>query len=89
MTDLLKLKSNLLETQFPFFTDADLQNLLDEYPDVKTATYFGLMTKAQDDSVSLGPIKTPSNEKFWLRRARLFRTNKTGVTPRVDEVISD
>jgi hypothetical protein len=85
MADIDILKFNLQETQFPYFSDADLQILLDQYGDVQTASYQGCLIKAQDDSIDLGPIKTVSNEKYWLRQARLYRGNCTGIVQRVDE----
>lgn len=84
MTDLQKLKFYLLEDKFPYFSEEELQNLLAEYGDVKKAAYEGCLIKAQDDSVKLGPIATVSNEKFWLRRAKRFRTNHTSTIKRAD-----
>lgn len=87
MEDLDILKFNLMEVQFPFFTDVELLNLLETYVTISAATYQGCMMKAQDDSVNLGPIKTPSNEKFWLRRARMFRSNTYYSVLRTDEIV--
>ena len=84
-TDLELLKFNLQETNFPYFSDADLQLLLDQHITVKAASYNGCMIKAQDDSVKLGPINTVSNEKYWIRRAKMFRSNATGTMKRADE----
>jgi hypothetical protein len=83
-TDLELLKFNLQETNYPYFNDSDLQLLLDQYTTVNKASYHGCMIKAQDDSVKLGPINTVSNEKYWLRRAKMFRTNATGTMKRAD-----
>ncbi|MDI6617894.1 MAG: hypothetical protein QME45_04340 [Clostridiales bacterium] len=85
MSDLENLKNNLLEDKFPYFTDIDLQNLLTQFNTVQEASYQGCLIKAQDDSVKLGPINTASNEKFWVRRAKLFRTNMTGNMKRADD----
>lgn len=86
------LKFNLQEKQFPYFSDEDLQLLLDQYEDINEATYEGCLIKAQDDSVKLGPINTPSNEQYWIRRAEHFRTkiarlkvNASGCVARADE----
>lgn len=72
MTDIEKLKFNLQEKQFPYFDEQELNYLLEEYGTVNKASYEGCLIKAQDDSVKLGPIDTPSNEKYWLRRADHF-----------------
>ena len=86
MTNLELLKFNLQETNFPYFSDGELNILLAQHKTVKEASYQGCMIKAQDDSVKLGPINTVSNERYWLRRARMFRKNSTGVMKRADEV---
>lgn len=83
--DLELLKFNLQETNFPYFSDAELEIMLEQYETVKEATYQGCMIKAQNDSVKLGPINTVSNERYWLRRAKMFRANATGVIARADE----
>lgn len=70
---LYELKFNLQETQFPYFSDEELQFLLDKYDSVLEASYEGCLIKAQDDSVKMGPIDTPSNERYWLRRASHFK----------------
>lgn len=86
LTGIDLLKFNLQETQFPYFSDEDLNNLLEMYPDINEASYEGSLIKAQDDSVSLGPINTPNNENYWLRRAKHFLSklnknkNATGVS---------
>ena len=67
-----KLKFNLQEQEFPYFSDNDLMYLLEEYEGVTEASYEGCLIKAQNDSIKLGPINTPSNEEYWLRRAEHF-----------------
>lgn len=90
-TPVEQLKFNLQEKQFPYFDEDELLMLLEEFPDVNQASYEGCLIKAQDDSVSLGPINTPSNQKYWLQRARHFRakcdrySNASGCLRRVDE----
>ena len=84
MSDLEILRFNMQEDQFPYFDEDACQALLDQFGTVKKASYEGCMIKAQDDSVKLGPINTTSNEKYWLRRARMFRANATGTMKRAD-----
>lgn len=90
---LTLLKFYLQEKQFPYFDDEDLQILLDQYEDINRAAYEGCMIKAQDDSVQIPGVSTPSNEKYWIRRANQFRMrckgvtqNATGCVQRVDEL---
>lgn len=73
LSNLEILKFNLQENQFPYFSEEDLTKLLTMYPNVNQASYEGCMIKAHDDSVKLGPINTPNNEKYWLRRANQFK----------------
>lgn len=73
LAPLAQLKFNLQENQFPYFSDDDLNTLLTMYPNINRASYEGCLIKSSNDSVSLGPINTPSNEQYWLRRANHFK----------------
>lgn len=85
-TDLEILKSNLMEAQFPYFTDPELEALLeDNGGGVKKASYQGCLKKAQNDGISLGKININSNEAFWLRQARMFAPVRTTGMSRADE----
>lgn len=68
-----QLKFNLQESQFPYFSDDDLNTLLKMYPNINRASYEGCLIKSSNDSVSLGPINTPNNEQYWIRRAKHFK----------------
>ena len=72
-TLLKQLKFNLQETQFPYFSDEDLKTLLEMYSNINRASYEGCLIKSSNDSVSLGPINTPNNEQYWIRRANHFK----------------
>lgn len=67
------LKFNLQEEKYPYFSEDELETLLETYPDVNQATYEGCLIKSADDSVKLGPITIPDNSKYWLTRAAHFR----------------
>lgn len=71
---LSQLKFNLQESQFPYFSEEDLNMLLELYPNINRASYEGCLIKSSNDSVSLGPINTPNNEQYWLRRAKHFKS---------------
>lgn len=73
LTPIAQLKFNLQESQFPYFSDDDLNTLLTMYPNINRASYEGCLIKSSNDSVSLGPINTPNNEQYWLRRANHFK----------------
>lgn len=72
MTDMERLKFNLQETNFPYFSEEDLDGLLKMYPNINQASYEGCMLKSSDDSVSLGPISTPNNSAYWVRLAKKY-----------------
>lgn len=80
-SDLLKrLKFNLQEEKFPHFSDSELEELLiSSDNNIFKASYEGCMIKAYGFETDLGPLKMTVNEKYWLRRARLFnaRYNKS------------
>lgn len=73
------LKFNLQERQFPYFSDTELQMLLDNNEeDIKKASYQGCIMKAQaDDGINLGPLKTESNRDYWLTLAESFKLKPT------------
>lgn len=80
MATLLEiLKFNLQERQYPYFSDVELQMLIDNNDgDISKASYQGCLMKAQaDDSVNIGPIKTESNRDYWLTLADSFKPSKT------------
>lgn len=72
MTNIELLKFKLQEQTYPYFSDEDIDKLLDMYPNINQAAYEGCMLKSADDSVSLGPINTPNNSAYWLRLAKKY-----------------
>lgn len=62
----------LQEKNFEYFDTTDLDNLLILYDNIYQCAYEGCMLKAQDDSVSLGILNTPSNENYWVRLAKHY-----------------
>ena len=86
VTPLEELRFNLREDNSPYFTEDELQQLLDKNNgNVRAASYEGLMLKAEDDSISLpGGLTLKSNRSYWLRLARKYRINQSGNTNRGD-----
>lgn len=85
---LTKLRFNLREESNPHFSEAELSYLLEKNNnDVSKASYEGLIIKSEDDSIALpGGLQVPSNQNYWLKLARRYRSNLTGVISRSDEV---
>lgn len=79
VTPLEIVRFNLQEKQYPYFSDDELQMLLDNNDgDVSKASYQGCLMKAQaDDGINLGPIKTASNRDYWLTLADSFKPRAT------------
>lgn len=87
MNDIERLKFNLLESKFPYFSDDDLQNLLEvNNGDVRKASKEGCLIKAQDDGIKLSGMEIPNNVNLFLRRAKQFRNQGSGmiITNRAD-----
>lgn len=85
---LTKLKFNLRESSSPFFSDAELNHLLDKNnKDLNKASREGLLMKAEDDSISLpGGLQVPSNKEYWLSLARKHRTSGARSLSRGDDL---
>lgn len=90
LTDIQKLKFNLQETQMPYFSDAELQNLLDIYGELWTASYYGCIMKAQsNDQIELpGGLKMPSNSAYWFALAGQYKDliPTAGADPNSDSI---
>lgn len=85
---LNQLKVNILEEQFPFFTDEQLISLLDSNGwDVGMASYKACQLKAQIDGIKLGPLTIESNDEFWLKLARMYQPVRTLGLQRADESV--
>lgn len=81
-TDLAKLKFNLQEREYPYFTDEDLQMLLENNDlNVKKASYQGCLMKASaNDGMEVAGIKLSSNRDYWLTLAKQFNSGSNYKT---------
>lgn len=92
-TPIEVLKFNLQERQYPYFTDVELNVLLEiSDNDINKASYKGCLMKANaDDSITLGPLKTGSNREYWISLAESFKPKLTynyiTSMKRADEVV--
>ena len=78
LTPLEILKLNLQEKEYPYFDDADLQNLLLVNGDsVSKASWRGCLLKAaSDDEVKVGPIEQKSsNSDYWNTLAAIYKAD--------------
>lgn len=75
-----QLKTNLRESQVPFFGDEELQSQLDRAGgDVDLATYNCLIIKAEECSLSVSGLSIADSSAYWLRLAAMYRPNFTAT----------
>ena len=78
LTPLQILKLNLQEKEYPYFEDADLENLLIVNGNsVSKASWRGCLLKAaSDDEVKVGPIEQKSsNSDYWNTLAAIYKSD--------------
>lgn len=78
MDPLEQLKLNLQETEYPYFNDTDLQNLLlVNGNSISKASWRGCLLKAaSDDQVKVGPIEVKSsNKEYWNNLAAIYKAD--------------
>ena len=78
MDPIEELKLKLQEKEYPYFDDADLQNLLlVNGNSVSKASWRGCLLKAaSDDQVKVGPIETKSSNKdYWNNLAAIYKAD--------------
>lgn len=76
LTPIDILKVNLQESEYPYFSDADLQNLLEiNDNNISKASWRGCLLKAaSDDQVKVGPVESKSsNKEYWNNLAAIYR----------------
>lgn len=66
------LKFLLQEKTFEYFSDDEIRTLLMLHRNIYKSAQEGCLLKAQDDSVKLSILNTPSNEDYWVRLAEHY-----------------
>lgn len=80
MTDLEILKLNILERQYPFFEDNELQYYLDKNEgDVCRASYECLIIKAENTGLQVSGMTTKDTSSYFKMLASKYVTTNTGV----------
>lgn len=86
MEILERLKANLREADYPFFTDEALEQLLEQANgDVDEASRLGCLIKAECDGIQLADLSLESSRSYWLSLSRLYRKDRTGGVTRRDD----
>lgn len=84
---LEQLKRLIDEANYPYYSDAELQAILDEAgetPDLHAIARELCMTKAGIEEIKLGDVTIPSPRKHFLGLAAKYRRNFGGVVVRAD-----
>lgn len=80
MTDLEILKLNILEKQYPFFEDEELQYYLDKNEgDIRKASYECLIIKAENTGMQISGMTTKDSSSYFKMLASNYVTTNTGV----------
>lgn len=69
---LEQIKLLLMEEQYPYFTDDQLNNMMQNYDNLNQMLYVACMMKAKVDKIKIGPIEIESNADMWNRLAQMY-----------------
>lgn len=72
MIDIATLKVFILEDQYPFFTDSQLEAICNSSSSINEAAYTACKMKAKSDKVKIGPIEIDNDSKYWNTLADSF-----------------
>ena len=79
MTDLELLKMNILEKEYPYFDDDQLNAYLEIEGSVKAASYRCLIIKAENTSLSVSGLNCADTSKYFMRIAQRFRASSSRI----------
>ncbi|MCC0679548.1 hypothetical protein IC218_04645 [Clostridioides sp. ES-S-0005-03] len=82
--DIDKLKEDLKiilkEESSQFFSEKEIDFYLEQNSyNLRATAYTMLLLKAEDDSLALTGLNIPSNQNYWLRLAKKYKPNTSGV----------
>ena len=80
ITALDEVKLNIRESDFPMFTDAEIQQYLEiNNNDVAVTSHQLLILKSQDTSLQVSGLSCGDSSKFFLRLAEQYRPCHSGI----------
>ena len=79
MDNIDRVKTILREHDCPFFTDADIEFYLGEYPTVNEALYNMFLVKAEDTTLKVSGLDCADTSKYFRRLAQNYRPNNSGT----------
>ena len=90
MTALEELKFNIRESKYPYFSDNELNYLLEKYNnDIELTSYHALIIKTEDDSIKIPDLDYKGTKEYFLKLAQKFRPCMNGIMKRADEVFDE
>lgn len=79
MADIVRIKRLILEEQYPFFTDKDIEFYVDENDgDVNRAIYQMLILKSESSTLSVSGLSTTDTSSYFRRLAVKYKPNNSG-----------
>lgn len=77
---LAKLKTGLREAEIPFFTDEQLEQIMERNNnDFDACMYNACIIKSENCSLSVSNLSLPDSSAYWLRMAMAYRPSATTV----------
>jgi len=83
---LNKVKLILREKDIPYFSDDEIQQYSDLYPDEKRLLYELLLIKSQNNSLNISGITTNDDSQYFKMLAQRYRPNNSGILKQDQEV---
>lgn len=72
MVDINKIKILLMEQQYPFFSDEQLQSICGESTSINECMYTLCTMKARADKIKVGPIEIENDAGYWTNLANIY-----------------
>ena len=88
MTALEELKFNLRESTYPYFSDNELNFMLEKYNnDIDLTTYHAAILKAEVDEIHLpNGLSVANSRDYFLSIAKKFRPSRSQALRRADDI---
>lgn len=89
MTALEELKFNLRESTYPYFSDNELNFMIEKYDnDIDLTTYHAAIIKAEIDEVHLpNGLSIANSRDYFLSIAKKFRPSRSQALRRADDIL--
>lgn len=72
MLDIQQLKTLLMEEQYPFFTDEQLNAIINSADSINEAMYTACVMKGRADTIKVGPIEIKNDAEYWGNLAAVY-----------------